>query len=231
MLLDKTCFAEFKNFFFKILGPLLFTTSILSIFFQHFYNLAAASETTSLMYQAMAAILSWFSGIIGTLIMGYGVAKISDSKESITSFFYYYFRDLLIETLRAMGRVSLWFLLGILTLPTIYWGFKFLYRGFRTAICYYFISYVVLFDDDYKQGKKDALMECEKLFKDKLLLTFGLLLLTQSIIFVLELIGVSHNIYTSPFVWIVLFLITMAIESFIFLFFYKYYQERKKICH
>jgi hypothetical protein len=221
---------NFKDFFLQIFWTLLIVSFPFEVTIQYIYSLSSASPD-SIGYGISAAILSFLESILVILVMGFGIKLLSQKNLSFFEHIQLYFRDMMVEIFRAIGRISIWLLWGIITLPTIYWGFKFLFRSFRQMVYYYFVPYVVQFEEKYEQGQVDVLEECEKLFKSKLWQISGILLLTQTVSFVLELSTMRFNIFTNPVLWGVLFLVALVVESYIFIIFYKYYLKRKELCH
>ncbi|MCK6599574.1 MAG: hypothetical protein L6Q37_14510 [Bdellovibrionaceae bacterium] len=77
--------------------------------------------------------------------------------------------SLLIETLRSWGK-------------TMWWGFLFILPGFYKFLSYSFVPFVVLLDNDYSLGKKEALAESSRIFKERWAISLLALIIFQLIL-------------------------------------------------
>jgi len=79
------------------------------------------------------------------------------------------FEQLLIENIRAMGS-------------TLSWSLLFIIPGFYRFIQYSFVNFIVMLDQDYLEGKVDALKKSVTLTNKKIFKVFGIFLLMAVIV-------------------------------------------------
>jgi hypothetical protein len=126
-----------------------------------------------------------------------------------------HFRDLVVESFRGMGRIAL--------------GLLLIWPGIKRLVWYYLIPYIVQFDENYSEGKIDALEESENLLKNHLLRFSSLLFLTQIAMFVVQIASINFNLFTSPLAWILFYVAQYSLQAAVFLLFYNYYLRLKEI--
>jgi hypothetical protein len=180
---------------------------------QYIYSLAS-NNPDSITYGIFGAILGFGENILVILALGYGIKALSNPQLSCLEHIQYHLRDLIVEIFRALGRIAV--------------GLLLIFPGFKRMVYYYFIPYVIQFDEAYKKGEIDVLVECEKLFAKKLWSISGLLILTQSATFAIEVLEVRFNLFTNTVLWVLIFLLGIVVEAYIFLLFYRTYMKTKE---
>lgn len=196
--------------------PLLFLSLPFALVEQFIYEEASLS-TDRVTYGIAGIILGMIETFLVLTMLGYGVKKVLAGSNAhnlaIGKHYKRYLRDLVIESLRALGRIAVGFLLII--------------PGFIRMIQYYLVPYIVLFDPQYHEGKIDALEEAKTLLKGRLF-KFALLLgLTQTVSFMLQIASIRFNLFTTPVTWILFYLAEVLLQITVFWLFYNYYQTLK----
>lgn len=197
----------------SILFSLMFLSLPFSLAEQFIYQEASRVEDR-ISYGITGLFLGMLETFLVLILLGYGIKKCQNVKNpNLGRYYENHLRDLVVETLRGLGRIALGLLLII--------------PGIKKMIQYYLIPYIVQFDQDYQDGKIDALTEAERLLKNNLLKFGGLLCLTQIITFMLQIASTNFNLFTTPGTWILFYLAEIIFQASVFWLFYNYYVDLK----
>jgi hypothetical protein len=199
----------------SILFGLMFLTLPFSLAEQFIYQEASRLED-----KIAIGVLGMVMGLIETflvlILMGYGIRKCQGVKNlNLGQYYKRHLRDLVIESLRGLGRIAVGLLLIV--------------PGIKRLVQYYLIPYIVMFDPDYQDGKIDVLIEAEKLLKGHFLKFASLLLLTQIVIFVVQIASVNFNLFTTPGAWFLFYMLEIIFQATAFWVFYNYYLNLKTV--
>lgn len=202
---------RYLNYLKTIAFALVFLTLPFALMEQFLFQKASLT-TDKVLYGVLGIILGLIESFLALAVLGYGVKKLQQmgaEEVSIGKHFKKYLRDIIIESLRAMGRIAVGFLLII--------------PGIVRLVRYYMIPYIVQFDSSYEIGKIDALEEANSLVKGHFFKLFGLLFLTQIASLVLQIISIKFNLFTSPLPWILFYMAEVLLQITVFWVFYKFY--------
>jgi hypothetical protein len=198
-----------KNIFFS----LMFLTLPFALAEQFIYQEAAKVDDKTY-FGVVGMVLGMIETFLLLVLLGYGIKKCQNVKTPNIGLYYKkYLRDIIIESLRGMGRIAIGLLLIV--------------PGLKRIIIYYLIPYIVQFDSEYADGKVDVLIEAERLLKNHFWKFTGLLCLTQIVMFVVQTASVNFNLFTTPLAWILFYLIEIILEAGVFWIFYNYYLDLK----
>jgi hypothetical protein len=198
----------------SILFSLMFLTLPFSLAEQFIYQEASRLED-KITIGVIGMVMGLFETFLVLILMGYGIRKCQNVKNlNLGSYYKKHFRDLAIESLRGLGRIAVGLLLIV--------------PGLKKIVQYYLIPYIVQFDPDYQDGKIDVLIEAERLLKGHFAKFAGLLLLTQIVIFVVQIASVNFNLFTTPVAWFLFYMLEIIFQASAFWVFYNYYVTLKK---
>ena len=198
---------------------MLFLTLPFALITQFIFQ-EAGQTSDKTVYGVLGIVVDLVESFLVLTLLGYGVKKVLAGPKaqslSVGKHYKKHFRDIIIESLRALGRIAVGFLM-------------FIFPGFIRMIQYYLVPYIVQFDPDYQEGKIDILDEAPMLLKGHLL-KFSLVLgLTQTVGFVLQIATVRFNLFTTPVPWILFFMAEVLLQITVFWVFYNYYTNLKAL--
>jgi hypothetical protein len=197
-----------------ILFPLMFLTLPFALAEQFIYQ-EAGSSPDRISYGVFGLVLGLIESFLVLILLGYGIKKLQNFKcPGIGLYYKKHFRDLVIETLRGIGRIAVGLLLIV--------------PGFKRMIQYYLIPYIVQFDENYQAGKIDVLEESERLLANHLGKFGTLLCLTQIVTFMLQIAATNFNLFTTPGAWTLFYMAEIIFQASVFLVFYNYYLNLKE---
>jgi hypothetical protein len=185
-----------------------------ALFEQYIFKSASNLQDRTL-YGIVGIISSFIEVALLQLVYGYGIKKQNNYHRSLSGHIQYYFKHLIIETVRSYGKIALWSLL--LLLPG-------LYKYLRLSL----VGYVVQFSEDYDSGSKDALKMSSELTKFDFWRYSGTLLLTHAVIVGIQFYGVKFVLELNPLEWFAFFFFEISLTTFVYLFFFHYYQQLNK---
>lgn len=181
---------------------------------EQFIYQEASQVEDRIKYGIFGLVLGLIESFLLMILLGYGLKTAQGIKNlKLESYYKKYLRDTVIETFRGIGRIAV--------------GLLLIFPGFKRMVQYYLIPFIVQFDAQYAAGKVDVLSEAENLLKDKFLPFAGLLLLTQIVTFVLQILSVNFNLFTTPLAWILFYLVDITFQASVFWIFYNYYVDLK----
>lgn len=196
--LFKVPLKHFSNFITTSLYAYLIPFAIFALF-EQFILKNSTTDNSRIIYGLVGVTLSFLVFIYLFIALGYphmGQEKsfFSQVKEK--------YRDLLIENLRGLGYVMMGLIL-FWTLP-------------RRISQYILINYVVIFDPRYARGEIDIFEETQRLTTGNILLILGTLILTQSVVWGIDITALNYNIFTSLGIWILIFTLEVFITVYVF---------------
>lgn len=178
----------------------------------------ASSDEDRIFYGCVGIILGFVESLLLYLLLGHGVHKAKNANfMPLGRYYKKNFRDLIIETFRAMGRIAI--------------GLLLIWPGIKRMITYYFIPYVIQFDSSYQEGKIDVLEECERLLKGHFIKFSSILCLTQLAMLGIQIISINFNLFTTPLAWILFYVSEATLQTCVFLMFYNYYIKLQSSAH
>jgi hypothetical protein len=153
-----TFFRENFQAFKRVFGPLFFLVVITNSLDQYL-NLQVENALQDMsgaqqqvyFYGFLSIISSVIAPVLLSLAVLFAFSNKAESDFKMNHFFSKYFKQTMIETLRAWGKTLLWALL--LVIP-----------GLVRFLQYLFVPFVVAFSADYNSGKVDALSASQKVF-------------------------------------------------------------------
>jgi hypothetical protein len=125
----------------------------------------------------------------------------------------HYAVPLTLENLKALGL-------------TLIWSLAFVIPGIIKYLQYQFVSFVVLVDPDYEDGKVDALQRSKELTKGILLLLLGILWVGAILSWGLGYVEEAHPLHRSPLIWSLTFVGTLAFNLYLSVLLYEIYRVR-----
>lgn len=182
-----------------------------ALFEQYIFKTASSLQDRTL-YGIVGIIASFVEVVLLQLVYGFGIKKQSHYHRNLFGHIQYYFKHLIIETVRSYGRIALWSLL--LLLPG-------LYKYLRLSL----VGYIVQFSEEYDSGAKDALEMSSELTKFDFWRYSSILLLTHAVIIGIQFYGVKFVLELNPLEWFAFFFFEISLTAFVYLFFFHYYQQ------
>ncbi len=190
-------------------------TAVVSLPFALFEQLIfkyASSLEDKTFYGIVGIIASLIELFLIQLILGFGVKKLGVYHRSWIQHIQYYFKHLVIETLRSYAKIAIGILL--LILPGIY-----------RYLQYSLVGYVVQFNNSYNEGQIDALEASKRLTKIDFWRYSATLILTHIVIVGIQFHGVRFVLALNPIEWFFNFFFEVFISALFYLLFYQYYKQ------
>lgn len=182
-----------------------------ALFEQFIFQYASQLEDRTF-YGILGIFASLLELFLIQLILGFGVKKLNVYHRSWLGHIQYYFKHLVVETLRSYAKIAVGVLL--LILPGIY-----------RYLQYSLVGYIVQFDPAYNEGQTDALEASKSLTKKDFWVYSVTLLLTHIVIIGIQFYGVKFVLAVNPLEWFFNFFFEVFISAFVYLLFYQYYKQ------
>lgn len=215
--LAKKIFTENNSHFqivFKKSAQFIFALHLIASLSEQFIFRNSTTDEDRITFGIIGIFLSFFEVTLSFLIMSYAL---SDSPDVVTHT-QRKFKDLVIETLRGVGHMMVGLVLFWTLIPRI---FK-----------YFFIPYIVVFDPDYANGQVDVLEEAKSLIKNNFLLVLVVTVLTQVVVWGIDITALKYNVFTDPEIWFLIFVLEVLVSIYIFstyMSLYRYLKDTKEI--